>query len=112
MTTATIEPIAPPKVKNQKMLIDGQWVDSVSGKTFETVNPTTGDVLCRVAEGDKANVDGAVQAARKALESKGWRNMAPAQRGRLLNKRADLIEADAKGLAALESLDNGKPVRD
>jgi len=112
MTTATLEPIARPKVKNQKMLIDGKWIDSVSGKTFETINPTTGDVICRVAEGDKADVDLAVKAARKAFESKGWRNMAPAQRGRLLNKLADLIEANARELAALETLDNGKPIRD
>jgi len=108
----TTETIAPPKVKDRKMLIDGKWVDSVSGKTFETINPSTGDTICRVAEGDKADVDLAVKAARKALESKGWRNMAPAQRGRLLNTLADLIEANAKELAALETLDNGKPVRD
>jgi aldehyde dehydrogenase (NAD+) len=108
----TMETIAPPKVKDRKMLIDGKWADSVSGKTFETINPTTGDVICRVAEGDKADVDLAVKAARKAFESKGWRNMAPAQRGRLLNKLADLIEANAKELAALETLDNGKPIRD
>ena len=100
----TLETIAPPKVKDRKMLIDGKWVDSVSGKTFETINPSTGDTICRVAEGDKADVDLAVKAARKALESKGWRNMAPAQRGRLLNKLADLIEANAKELAALETL--------
>ncbi|MFH1109637.1 MAG: aldehyde dehydrogenase family protein [Planctomycetota bacterium] len=108
----TMETIAPPKVKDRKMLIDGKWVESVSGKTFETINPTTGDVICRVAEGDKADVDLAVKAARKAFESKGWRTMAPADRGRLLNKLADLIEANAKELAALETLDNGKPIRD
>jgi len=109
---ATTETIAPPRVTDRKMLINGKWVDGVSGKTFETQNPATGDVICRVAEGDKADVDLAVQAARKAFESKGWRNMAPAQRGRLLYKLADLIEANAKELAALESLDNGKPIRD
>ena len=109
--TAT-ETIAPPKVKDRKMLIDGKWVDSASGKTFETINPSTGDTICSVAEGDKADVDLAVKAARKALESKGWRNMAPAQRGRLLNKLADLIEANAKEIAALETLDNGKPIRE
>ncbi len=106
------ETVAPPKVRDRKLLIDGKWVDSVSGKSFETVNPSTGDVICRVAEGDKADVDLAVRAARKALESKGWRTMAAAQRGRLLYKLADLIEANAKELAALETLDNGKPIRD
>jgi aldehyde dehydrogenase (NAD+) len=108
----TTETIAPPKVTDKKMLIDGKWVEAASGKTFETVNPTTGDVICRVAEGDKADVDKAVAAARKALESKAWRNMAPAERGRLLYKLADLIEKNARELAALETLDNGKPIRD
>ncbi len=108
----TTETIAPPKVTDKKMLIAGQWVDAASGKTFETINPTTGDVICRVAEGDKADVDKAVAAARKALESKPWRLMAPAERGRLLYKLADLIEKNAKELAALETLDNGKPIRD
>jgi aldehyde dehydrogenase (NAD+) len=109
---ATMEAIAPPKVKDRQMLIDGKWVDSASGKTFETINPATGDVVCRVAEGDKEDVDRAVKAARKAFESKSWRTMAAAQRGRLLYKLADLMEANAKELAALETLDNGKPIRD
>ncbi len=109
--TAT-ETIAPPKVTDKKMLIAGQWVDAASGKTFETINPTTGDVICRVAAGDKADVDKAVAAARKAIEGKAWRFMAPAERGRLLYKLADLIEKNAKELAALETLDNGKPIRD
>lgn len=109
--TAT-ETIAPPRVTDKKMLINGQWVDAASGKTFETINPTTGDVICRVAEGDKADVDKAVAAARKALEGKAWGRMAPAMRGQLLYKLADLIEKNAKELAALETLDNGKPIRD
>ncbi len=109
---AATETIAPPRVQDKKMLIDGKWVDSVSGKTFETINPSTGDVICRVAEGDKEDVDRAVKAARKAFESKACRTMSAAQRGRLLYKLADLIEANAKELAALETLDNGKPIRD
>ena len=56
-----------PQVAYQRMLIDGRWVDSVSGKTFATVNPATGEVICEVAEGDKADVDRAVKAARQAL---------------------------------------------
>ena len=64
MTTATI---ARPKVSDQKMLIDGKFVDSVSGKTFETINPATGDTICRIAEADQADVDLAVKAARRAL---------------------------------------------
>ncbi|MBI4719337.1 MAG: aldehyde dehydrogenase family protein [Planctomycetes bacterium] len=107
-----LETIAPPRVADQKLLIDGKWVNSASGKTFETVNPTTGDTICRVAEADKADVDLAVKAARKALESKAWARMSPADRGKLLYKLAELIEANAKELAALETLDNGKPIRD
>ena len=110
MTTTV--PLAPPKVADRKMLIDGKWVDSVSGKTFETVHPATGDTICQVAEGDQADVDRAVQAARRAFESKPWARLSGAQRGRLLYKLSDLIEANLQELAALETLDNGKPIND
>ena len=103
---------APPKVATQKMFIDGKWVESVSGKTFETLNPSTGDAICEVAEGDKADVDLAVKAARKAFESGPWSKLAPAGRGVLLNKLADAMESHLDELAALESLDNGKPIND
>ncbi|MFL5342140.1 MAG: aldehyde dehydrogenase family protein [Gemmataceae bacterium] len=116
MTTATAAPartVKPPKVKPQQpMFINGRWVDSVSGKTFATVNPATGEKICDVAEGDKADVDLAVAAARKAFESGPWSKMSAAERGRLLNKLADAIEQHSDELAALESLDNGKPLRD
>lgn len=102
----------PPKVKDQPLLIGGKWQDSVSGKTFETLNPATGEVICQVAEGDKADVDLAVKAARKAFEEGPWRTMNASDRGRLLNKLADLIEENKDELAALESLDNGKPLGD
>src|SRR5262245_53364591 len=103
---------APPKVADQKMLIGGKWVDSASKKTFETVNPATGEVICRVAEGDKADIDLAVKAAREAFEKGPWSRMVPAERGRLLNKLADAVEAHIDELAALETLDNGKPIAD
>ena len=98
-----------PKVADQKMLIGGKWVDSLSGKTFETIDPSTGDVICRVAEGDSADVDMAVRAARHALESGPWSKMDASERGRILHRLADLIEKHADELAALEALDNGKP---
>jgi aldehyde dehydrogenase (NAD+) len=112
MATAVAEPkkVRPPQVKHQKMFIGGQWVDAVSGKTFPTINPATGEPICNVAEGDKADIDKAVAAARKAFESGPWPKMAAAERGRLLNKLADAIESNLEDLAALESLDNGKPV--
>ncbi len=100
------------KVGQTRLLIDGQWVDAVSGKTFETLNPATGDVIARVAEGDKADVDKAVKAARRAFETGPWRKMSARQRGRLIYRLADLIEEHKEELAQLETLDNGKPIND
>jgi acyl-CoA reductase-like NAD-dependent aldehyde dehydrogenase len=98
------------KSSPRKLLIDGKWVAAKSGKTFETINPATEDVLGLVAEGDKADVDEAVKAARKAYEHGKWPSMSPHERGRLLLKVADLIDKYADDLAMLESLDNGKPL--
>ena len=83
-----------------------------SGKTFETLNPTTGQPIARVAEGDKADVDKAVKAARHAFEKGPWRKMNARERGKCLYKLADLVEKNLDELAALETLDNGKPIRD
>jgi aldehyde dehydrogenase (NAD+) len=99
-------------VHQTKMLIDGEWVDAVSGRRFATINPATGTVIDEVAEGDKADVDRAVQAARRAFDSGPWSKMNARERGRLLYKFADLIEEHIDELAALETLDNGKPIRD
>src|SRR5579884_2086868 len=112
VTTKKSHTVRPPKVKDQPMFIGGKWVDSVSGKTFATQNPATGDTICQVAEGDKADIDLAVKAARKAFEEGPWRHMNASERGRLLNKLADMIEDNKEELAALESLDNGKPYKD
>ncbi len=94
-----------------KMLIGGQWVESASGKSFDTYNPSTGEVLAQVAEGDSEDINRAVAAARKAYESGPWPKLTPSQRGRLLWKLADLIEQNAEELARLETLDNGKPIK-
>jgi aldehyde dehydrogenase (NAD+) len=99
-------------VHQTKMLIDGEWVDAVSGRRFATINPATGTVIDEVAEGDKADVDRAVQAARRAFDSGPWSKMNARERGRLLYKFADLIEEHIDELAALETVDNGKPIRD
>jgi aldehyde dehydrogenase (NAD+) len=101
-----------PQVKDRPLLIGGKWLDSASGKTFETINPATGERICQIAEGDKADIDFAVKAARKAFEDGPWPKMNASERGRLLNKLADLIEKHEDELARLESLDNGKPLRD
>jgi aldehyde dehydrogenase (NAD+) len=97
-------------VSATKLLIDNRWIDSQSGKTFATVNPATGEEICQVAEADEADVDKAVAAARAAFERGPWRKTPASERGRLLNRLADLIEQHADELAALEALDNGKPV--
>merc|ERR1712071_152711 len=100
-----------PEIKFTQLFIDGQFVDSVSGKTFASVNPSTGKTLCHVAEGDKADIDKAVAAAKRAFKlGSEWRTMDASKRGHLISKLADLIERDADYLASLEALDNGKPL--
>lgn len=101
-----IEFIRQPK----KLLINGDWVDAVSGKTFEVMNPATAEVIAHVAEGDMVDVDKAVKAARQAFESHTWANMSPSERGKLVWRIGDLILKYADELAELESLDNGKPI--
>ena len=95
---------------SRKLLIDGQWVDAVSGKTFPVYNPATGEVMANVAEGDKEDINRAVQAARRAFETGPWAKMSPSERGQLIYRLADLIEKNVDEFAQLESLDNGKPL--
>src|SRR3954454_5350575 len=97
--------------KKYQLFIDGQFVDAESGKTFKTPNPATGETFAEVAEGEKADVDKAVAAARKAFEGK-WSKMSARDRGRLLYKLSQLIERDAAQLAELETRDNGKPIKE
>jgi phenylacetaldehyde dehydrogenase len=96
--------------KPRKMLIDGKWVNAASGKTFPTYNPATGEVLARVAEGDREDIDRAVKAARKAFDSGPWSRLTSSERGRLIWKLADLLEQHLEEFATLETLDNGKPL--
>jgi phenylacetaldehyde dehydrogenase len=115
---AVLEPSAAPLpdfarsyLKNAKQLfIDGAFVDAKSGKTFPVYNPATGDVLAHVAEGDSADIDLAVAAARRAFETGPWRTMSPSERARLIYRLADEIERRLEDFALLESLDNGKPI--
>ncbi|PYY14085.1 MAG: betaine-aldehyde dehydrogenase [Acidobacteria bacterium] len=94
----------------RKLLIDGRWVAASSGKTFDSIDPATGEVLARVAEGDKADIDAAVKAARRAFESGPWAKMSASERGRIMWKIADLLEQHTEEFAELETLDNGKPI--
>ena len=98
------------KSSPKKLLIGGKWVPSNSGKTFETINPANEEVLALIAEGDKADVDEAVKAARKAFDEGKWSSITPHQRTRYLLKIAELIDKHADELAELETLDNGKPL--
>jgi phenylacetaldehyde dehydrogenase len=90
------------------MLIDGRMVPAVSGKTFAVYNPATGGVIANAPEGDKADVDLAVAAARRAFDEGRWSRITRSDRGRILWRIADLIERDLEELAELESIDNGK----
>ena len=96
--------------KRGKLLIDGKWEDAQSGATVDVIDPATEETICHVAAGDKADVDRAVRAARKAFEDSDWSRMPAAGRERLLLKLADLVEKNGEELAQLESLDNGKLV--
>ena len=109
MTSTTI---APPKVRQTKMLIGGQWRESQGGKSFATINPVNETVIAQVPDGNAADVDAAVKAARTAFESGPWHTMDARDRGRLMNKLADLMESNLDELAGLETLDNGKPISD
>jgi acyl-CoA reductase-like NAD-dependent aldehyde dehydrogenase len=97
--------------RRYQLFIGGEWVDAQSGQTFTTPNPATGQPLAEVAAADKADIDKAVAAARKAFEGK-WAKVSARERGRMLYKLAQLVEAHAKELAALETADNGKPIRE
>ena len=95
-----------------KLFIDGAYVDARAGKTFESVNPATGEVIARVAEADARDVDRAVAAARRAFEEGPWPRMSVADRSATLMKIAAGIKARVRELSELESLDSGKPIRE
>ncbi|AIE60072.1 aldehyde dehydrogenase family protein [Bacillus methanolicus] len=96
----------------KKLYINGQFVESTSKKTFDTYNPATGEVLASVFEAGPEDIDLAVKAARKAFDEGPWSKMSAAERSRLMYKLADLMEENKDELAQLETLDNGKPIRE
>lgn len=100
--------IQTPKIQTQ-LLINGKFVNSKSGKTFETINPATEKVIAQIQEADKEDVDLAVKAARKAFDEGSWRKIGASERGRMIYKLSELVEKHADELALLESMDNGKP---
>ncbi|XP_072754527.1 aldehyde dehydrogenase 1A1 [Anoplolepis gracilipes] len=97
------------EIKYTQLFIDNEFVDAVSGRKFPTLNPVNGNVIAEISEGDKADVDKAVNAAKQAFDRNSkWRQMDPYIRGQLMHKLADLITRDLNYIAALETLDNGK----
>ena len=97
--------------KPHKILIDGKWVDAKSGETFPVEDPATEEVIAHVPAGDKADIDAAVAAARRAFETGPWSRILPGDRSRLVWRLGDLLEQHADEFAELEALDNGKPVK-
>ncbi len=111
-TTLTSPSRSAAKVRHTECFINNEFVPAVSGKTFATYNPATEEEIAQVAEGDAADIDRAAKAARAAFDAGDWPKMDARDRGRLLYKLADAIENEIDELAALETLDNGKPLRD
>ncbi len=95
---------------NRPMLIGDRWVQAASGKTFESIDPATGQVLASVPEGDLEDVDRAVSAARKAFDDGPWPRMTAAERSKIIWRIADLLEERGEAFAQIETLDNGKPL--
>src|SRR5438034_10102493 len=100
------------KGQPKKLLIAGKWTDAADGKTFETLDPATGQVLTRVAEAGAEDVDRAVAAARRSFDRGTWRDLPPAERAKVLWQVGDMIEERATEFAQLETLDNGMPIND
>ncbi|KAL0333924.1 UNVERIFIED_CONTAM: Aldehyde dehydrogenase family 2 member C4 [Sesamum angustifolium] len=97
-----------PKIKFTKLFINGQFVDSISGKTLESVDPRSGEVIAKIAEGEKEDVDLAVKAAREAFDSGPWPRLPGCERRRIMLKFAELIDENVEELAALDAIDGGK----
>nr|MDQ3389313.1 aldehyde dehydrogenase family protein [Gemmatimonadota bacterium] len=95
-----------------RLYIGGEWRDAASERSFDTVNPATGEVLTKVAEGDAEDIDRAVVAAREAFTGGPWREMSARERGKILYRMGALVDERIDAIARLETLDNGKPFRE
>jgi len=113
MSTATeTAPVTRPQIRQTQLLIDGQWCDAASGETFATYHPATEEKIADIALAGDEDVDRAVKAARRAFDDGEWSTMDARDRGAIMNRLADLIEENLEELAAIETLDNGKPISD
>src|SRR3989442_14448584 len=100
------------KGQPKKLFIGGRWVEAASGKTFETIDPATGEGLARVAEGGAEDIDRAVASARRSFNRGTWRELPPAERAKGLWKVGGMLEGRANEFAQLETLDNGVPIHE
>jgi len=112
MPQATKKRPAAAAVRQTKLFINNEFADPIDGKSFDTYNPATGEVIAKVAAAGPKDVDKAVKCARRALETGPWSKMDAADRGKLLFKLADLVDAHADELASLEALNCGKTITD
>ena len=97
-------------METYKNYVDGRFVDALSGKTYDALNPATREVIARVPQSDAQDIDVAVKAARRAFDKDGWPDISARERGRILFRIAEYVRANAKRLAELETLNNGKPL--
>ena len=95
---------------NYKLYINGEWREAADGATIKTYNPSNGELLAEIADATNSDVDEAIAAAREAFKT--WGKTTPAERAAVLNKIADIIDENAELLATVESMDNGKPIRE
>ncbi len=112
MSATMTAPTATKFAGQTKLFINNEWCDASNGATFDTYNPATGETIAKVAHATKDDVDRAVKAARKALDQGPWGRMDACDRGKLMFKLADIIEAHGEELARLESLNCGKTITD
>jgi acyl-CoA reductase-like NAD-dependent aldehyde dehydrogenase len=99
-------------IKNYQMLINGDWVDSSDGGTFDSVNPTTGEIWSRIPEATEADVNLAVETAHLAFTKGPWSKLTPTERGKCLRKLGDLLAEKSEGLGRTESIDTGKMLKE
>jgi len=95
---------------NGELLLDGEWIKSKSGEYLDSIDPASGQVISKIAAGNADDVDAAVSSARAAFNSGVWRGMVPAERAKILWKIGELIDEHIDEIAAIETLDQGKPI--
>ena len=96
--------------KEYKLYIGGEWVAAKSGETYEVTAPATGETLTRCAQAGEADVEAAIRAGSLAFET--WKKTSPKERAEILNRIADVIDQNREHFAAVETMDNGKPIRE